>query len=217
MNAGTLWTSLAPLLLAMAPVAMAPVVGLCQDPPPAGQPQASTPRKTIVIADHDWPPYLFAGKQGSPKGIIKEVVELCLPATGYTAEFKFYPINRMFSYLEEGKIDVNIMSFNRQRDRYARYGEETIFVSSYHPFVLAEREIQITSLHGFDDLKLGHLAGLRYSPELLAYVEARIADATAVTTLTQEPLIKILLAGRIGVFVLPRESLACRVKTIGAT
>ena len=163
---------------------------------------------TVVIADHDWAPFLFAGRQDAPKGIVKELMELCLPSTGLRGEFHYYPINRMFAYLEEGRIDVNVMSFSKEREAYAVYGREPIFTSSYRPIVRAESKPEIESLADLDQLRLGHLAGLQVSPEYQAYLEQRRRRASLTTTTTQESLIKMLIAGRIDVFVLPRESLA---------
>jgi ABC-type amino acid transport substrate-binding protein len=122
----------------------------------------------------------------------------------------------MFTYLEEGKIDVNVMSRTAEREAYAGYGRETMFSSSYRPFVRADRNHDIRSLQDLDGLRVGHLAGLECSPAYRSYIDARIAEGTVVVTTTQESLIRMLLADRIDVFVLPRESLSWRVHTMGA-
>jgi ABC-type amino acid transport substrate-binding protein len=175
-------------------------------------PVAGQDEKVVVVADHDWAPFLFAGKKDAPKGIVKELMELCLPSTGFRAEFKHYPINRMFAYLEEGRIDVNVMSFGEDREAYVVYGREPIFTSSYRPFVLAHRDIEVGSMSDLDPLRLGHLAGLHVSPEYQEYLESRRRRGGLTTTTTQESLIRMLLAERIDVFVLPLESLAWRLK-----
>jgi len=171
--------------------------------------------KAVVIADHDWAPFLFAGKRGAPDGIIKELMGLCLPATGFVGDFQYYPIKRMFVYLEKGRIDVNVMSHSAEREAYAMYGREPIFTSTYRPFVLADRDIHADSLSALDPLRLGDLAGLEVSPEYGEYLESRRRRGTLTTTTTQESLIRMLLAGRIDVFVLPRESLAWTLKEGG--
>jgi polar amino acid transport system substrate-binding protein len=169
----------------------------------------------VIIADHDWAPFLFAGKKGAPDGIIKELMARCLPGTGFRGEFRYYPIKRMFSYLEEGRIDVNVMSYSADREAYAVYGREPIFTSSYRPFVRADRDLEIASLSDLDPLRLGHLAGLEVSPEYQDYLESRRRGGSLTTTTTQESLIRMLLADRIDVFVLPRESLAWRLQEMG--
>jgi ABC-type amino acid transport substrate-binding protein len=182
---------------------------------PAAAAQAPEEAVTVRVANHDWPPFLFGDDREHPQGLIRDLLEACLPATGLAHEYHFYPINRVFAYLEEGKLDVNVMSRTPARELFAQYGREPLFTSSYRPVVRASSTVTIESLADLDPLKLGHLAGLRYTPEVLAYVERRVAAGPAVTAPTQESLIQMLLAGRVDVFVIPVESLAWRARQMG--
>ncbi|NJL60269.1 MAG: amino acid ABC transporter substrate-binding protein [Desulfobacteraceae bacterium] len=70
--------------------------------------------RTLNISESDWPPYNFLAKPGAPKGIIKEIFEMCVPPSEYRLKFEFYPVKRMFTYLEEGKIDMNVLSYKKR-------------------------------------------------------------------------------------------------------
>ncbi len=171
--------------------------------------------RVVTVADHDWPPFMFGGKPGQPKGLVKELLELCLPAAGYRPDFRDLPIRRAFAYLQEGRLDVNVMSVSVERQAYALYGSVPLFTSSYRPVVRASSQVEVRSAPDLDPLRLGHLAGLAYSPEFLAYVEGRLEAGTAVTATSQEALLRMLLAGRLDVFVIPRESLVWRARAMG--
>ncbi len=158
----------------------------------------------VVVNDSNWPPYFFAGNPEKPQGFAKELLERCLPETGYEFTFKYYPIQRMFKYIEEGKLDINIFSYTPERESFLVYGKEVLFSTGYKPAVRADSDIQIHSIQDFDGLRLGHLAGLEgaFPEEFQAYLQQREDAGSLITVTHEESLFKMLLADRIDVLVL---------------
>ncbi len=169
----------------------------------------------VKICDADWPPYFFAGKADKPKGLAKEVLEQCFKNMGTKHRFDFYPIGRMFKYMEDGKIDINVFSMEKDRNSFLIYGKEPLFTESYRAFTLKDSAIQIKSLQDFEPLKLGHLVGLRYSKEFTAYVEKREKEGRLVTVTEPEAGLRMLLAKRIDVFVETQSSMLWLAKEQG--
>lgn len=169
---------------------------------------------TLKISENDWPPYFFAGKADSPEGIAKELLKMCISDTGYAYKFNFYPVNRMYSYLEDGKIDIAVFSYKKDREAFLIYGKEPIFSSGYSPFVLASGNIRISSIKDFDNLRIGHLAGLKYSESFLKYIESR---KDIVVTTVGDSCLKMLLSGIIDVFVDTKDTVLWRAKQMNVS
>lgn len=164
-------------------------------------PAKSADEKPIVLNDNDWPPFFFGGRDGGPHGAAKDMLEMCLPATGRRTVFRNFPIKRMRRDIESGDLDVNIYSYEKTRDSYVFFGTEPIFRSSYQPVVRADSTITINRISDFDALKLGHQEGLSYSPAFKAYVEGRAKAGTLDTSDSEESNFKKLLAGRFDIYV----------------
>lgn len=177
---------------------------------------AAAGQGVVTIVENDWPPYYFGGKPGTPAGIAKELLLLCLPETGYTPSFNFYPVKRMYAYLEKGLIDIAVFSHKKERESFLLYGKEPLFSSGYRPVVRAGSNIRIAAIKDFDGLRLGHLAGLRYSKAFKAYVEQRERAGTLVTATTGDSCLRMLLAGMIDVFVDTEDTVLWRAKQADA-
>lgn len=155
----------------------------------------------IVISDPDWPPYFFKGAAYQPPGFAKELISLCVPEAGYRPEFIHFPIKRMRYFMEEGKIDVHIFSYKKERESFLLYAKEPIFSASYRPFVHIDNPIVINQQDDFDGLVLGHLQGLRYSNEFYQYIEQRIEQNAIRVVGSNNALLKLLLDQKIDIFV----------------
>lgn len=167
---------------------------------------------TLVVAETDWPPYFFAGKPNAPEGFGKELLKMVFSEMGYSLDYKFYPVNRMYSYLQNGEIDICIFSYNKERDDFLLYAREPLFVSGYRPVVRSGQDIQISSLKDFDSLRIGHLAGLKYSKDYFEYIENRKTSGSLVTTTTGDGCLKMLIAGIIDIFVDTSETTLWRAR-----
>jgi len=172
--------------------------------------------RVLNIIENDWPPYYFAGKSNKPEGFAKELLKNCIPEKEYSSQFNFYPVKRMYAYLETGKIDIALFSYKKKREAIVHYGKEPIFSSGYRAVVLADSDIQIRDIKDFDKLRIGHLAGLRYSKSFLEYIEKRKEEGTLTVTTLGNSCLKMLLAGMIDVFVDTSDTTLWRAKQMNA-
>jgi polar amino acid transport system substrate-binding protein len=173
--------------------------------------------KKIIVIENDWPPYYFGRNSFELPGFARELIDNCIGRTGYTADYRFYPVKRMYFYLEKGDIDIALFSYRKSREDLVFYGKEPLFSSGYRPVVRKYSGISIQSLKDFDPLRLGHLAGLRYSPEFFEYVRKRGEEGTLVTTTVENGSLRMLLKGMIDVFVDTRDSVIWRARRMGVT
>jgi ABC-type amino acid transport substrate-binding protein len=177
-----------------------------------GTASAAEERPILTVVENDWPPYFFAGKADAPEGFAKELLKPCLEQAGYGHKFEFYPVKRMYSYLETGKLDIALFSYKKSREALVEYGREPIFSSGYWPIVRADSDIRIESLSDFDGLKLCHLAGLRYSKEFLEYIKKRQQAGTLVVSTLGSSCLKMLLEGIVDVYVDTKDTSLWRAK-----
>jgi polar amino acid transport system substrate-binding protein len=170
---------------------------------------------TLRIIENDWPPYYFNQKPEGLPGFARELLELCLPWQGYRTEFTFYPVKRMYTYLEKGELDIALFSYRKSRESLVHYGQEPLFASGYRPVVRAGSGIEIRDIDDFDDLRIGHLAGLRYSKSFLAYIEKRRAAGTLITTTTGNSCLRMLVDDMIDIFVDTEDTIRWRAQQMG--
>lgn len=159
------------------------------------------PRAPIEINFPDFPPYYFKDAQGKRTGITTETLTLCLNEIKRPFVFIDLPIERMQISMQEGFIDIHTYSYSKGRESFVDYGHQELFRTEYRPFVLADSRIQIHSVTDFDKLRLGHIIGLRYSPEFMNYVEGRRKRKNIDEAANTEQNFRKLLAGRIDTFV----------------
>jgi polar amino acid transport system substrate-binding protein len=172
---------------------------------------------SIVLNDNPWPPFFFEGKTDSPPGIGKELLQRCLPAVGRRGAFVPHPIKRMRRNMETGELDINVYSYEPDRESFLLFGKEPIFVSEYRPVVRVDSPIRITKIADFEGLRLGYLSGLVYSPEFKDYVEKRQAAGTLDITYSDESNIMKLIGGRLDVFVSSAPTVVWLAKVLGVS
>lgn len=172
---------------------------------------------TVRLNDNDWPPYFFGGRQGEPRGLAKELLEICMPTTGYQFQFTFYPIKRMRKYMESGELDINIYSYRPSRELFLIFGKEPIFSASYKPVARKESNISINSINDFEKYLVGHLLGFRYSPEFYNYIQHREKQGSLLTTSKSEYILELLMERRIDVYVETTAGALYYAKKLGIT
>ena len=172
-------------------------------------------KERLRINDNDWPPYFFGGRDGTPKGIAKELLHHCLLKNGYDFTFSFYPINRMHKYMASGILDINVYSYKPERTGYLIYGNEPLFSAGYRPVVRSTETRTIGNLSDFDPLMLGHLHGLRYSDEFYLYILSREERGELITASDSNSLLNLLIHKRIDTFVSITDSILWTAKSMG--
>jgi polar amino acid transport system substrate-binding protein len=163
----------------------------------AGAPAAAqAAAKQLNFNSNEWPPYFT-----DDRGLARDLLQTCLPAAGYTPRFSAVSVEQMFPAIQSGVLDGHVMSRTAERERYIEFGHELLFRDSYHPVVRRGSGIRVGSLRDLDKLRLGHLSGVRYSPEYLEYVHRRREAGTLVEVGSNEEILALLLDGKVDVFV----------------
>jgi polar amino acid transport system substrate-binding protein len=153
----------------------------------------------VALNSLRWPPY-FLDDANRP-GFARELLDTCVSAQGYETRFSPLPIEEMYSSLRSGVLDAHVLSYDKSREGFVFYGKAPLFSDTYRPVVRAGTGIKISSLADFDRLRIGHLKGLRYTEAYHDYVNRRIEAGGVVEADTNEQLLKLLLEGKVDVFV----------------
>jgi ABC-type amino acid transport substrate-binding protein len=180
--------------------ATSPAADAPDDASPSKAAPSAAALEPIIVNDSDWPPMFFAGAPGKEPGFVKELLSTCAPASGRTLRFQHFSIKRTLSKLESGDLDVNVFSPSPERREFLWFGQEALFYSEYRPAVLTTSKIDIRSLSDFDQLRVGYLDGLSYSKEFKDYIAKRAGRGVEAVN-DEEAMMRMLLAGRIDVFV----------------
>lgn len=163
---------------------------------PGAAQEAPSAEKLLNLSDSDWPPYYLPDG-----GFAREMLDTCLGEAGYTTRYRTVSIEQAYEGLRRGVVDAHIFSRRPDREAFLIFGSEPLFHDAYQPIVLAGKAAAIDSLEDFDELRLGHLAGLRYDEEFLAYVQQRRNAGRLVQVASNEDLLDALIGGKIDVFV----------------
>lgn len=151
-------------------------------------------QSTVIINDVAWPPYFFIGNKAVREGIAKELLNICIQQAGYKTEFRRLPIKRTHLYMEHGDIDVTIYSYQKPREKFLVYAKESLFSSEYGFMVRADSDIKITNLTDLAPYKIGHLAGLSYTPELMKIIKTKAKNKQLTTGYSLTAMFSQLLA-----------------------
>lgn len=172
-------------------------------------------QQPIVINDPEWPPYFFAGRPENPPGLMKEILTECSARLQIPFEFKHQPIERMQVGMEQGTLDINIFSYKKEREKVMDFGKEVMLTSRYIPIVRADANYSIKTIKDFDQYRLGHTIGLRYSKEFYDYILKRKAAQNLDESSKEEFNIRKLDAKRIDIFVSTDSTILWVAKRIG--
>lgn len=66
----------------------------------------SKPTKTLRIAYMEFPPITYRNEAGEPSGSMIDITRMVVEEAGYTPEFIYLPVSRVYLYLSNGQIDV---------------------------------------------------------------------------------------------------------------
>ncbi len=171
----------------------------------------------IVISDNNWKPWYFSGVTEGKSGFAKDVIGFCASRTEFAPTFRLFPIERMKAMMKRGRMEGAIFSFKPHRKSFLVYSNEPIFRESYVPFVRADSGTTIKKIEDFNNLRLGHLHGLTYSPEFFTYIQKRRDNRTLDVTTSNDANIQKLVAGKIDVFVDTIGSIRWRAAELGVS
>lgn len=175
--------------------------------------------KKIIINDVDWPPYFFLENQSKYPGLGKEIINHCLSEYKYLADYRLLPIKRTHVFMETGAIDVTVYSYKTAREAFLVYGKEPLYSTEYGFMVRSDSKIKINSLADLEPLRIGHLAGLSYTPELLEIINQKIDAEQAVVANSMQSVFSQLLAKtpRIDIMANTKSTFHWQAKLLGVS
>lgn len=175
--------------------------------------------RPLKVYTPDWPPfYIQEGGGGANRGMAWDILATCTRSIDPSAVFDNYPIRRMMKLMEEGELDVNIMSFKPDREKIVSYGREVIFENNYVIIVGNHVTKPIRKLSDLDTLSIAQLVGLRPSDTFKAWFDKRLGNKGGKETLqlnSEEQILKMLANGRIDATVASEAEFKWRSQRLG--
>jgi ABC-type amino acid transport substrate-binding protein len=157
--------------------------------------------RAMTISTPDWPPfYIHDSDDTDARGLAWDVLRICSVKNNVNPIYEMYPIRRMFKYMENGDLDLNIMSYKSDRAKALAYGSEVVFENTYGIWTRASLRNKVTSLADITHLSIAQLIGLRPSDEVKALLEARLKNPQSQETLIlndPDQVVKMLATDRI--------------------
>lgn len=130
-------------------------------------------KQRLVLNNIHWPPYLFKTRNTRYPGFATEILSGCYNTLGYRPEYIDLPVKRTHFYMKSGELDISIYSFKPERAQFVFYAKIPIFTSEYGFVVAKDSDIQIDKLDDLANYRIGHLAGLSHTPELIEIIEQK--------------------------------------------
>lgn len=175
--------------------------------------------KPLSVYTPDWPPfYIQEADQGNSRGMAWDVLATCSRRIDKNPVFDNYPIRRMIKKMEDGELDLNIMSFKEDRLRIMAYGKEIIFENDYIIITGSHVTKPIRRLSDLNDLSVAQLVGLRPSDEFKRWFDDRLKNKSGKETFllnSEEQILKMLANGRVDATVASRAEVKWRSKRLG--
>lgn len=177
--------------------------------------------RTLSVYTPDWPPfYIQEPGQENSRGLAWDVLATCSRRIDANPVFDNYPIRRMVKKMEDGELDLNIMSFKEDRLRLMAYGKEVIFENDYIIITGSHVTKPIRKLSDLNDLSVAQLVGLRPSDEFKRWFDERLKNKSGKDTFqlnSEEQILKMLANGRVDATVASRAEVKWRSKRLGLT
>ncbi len=150
-----------------------------------------------------WHPFSFRDEQQQLQGLDIDLLEAIFNRAGFHANYSEMPWARVLRELEFGTIQLT-MSANQtaERDLYARFtlpyrNEETVLLIRRQDKGRWQEITQLSDLLSRPDFTIGLLRDFDYGTDFRTFMQSSQMQQRLLVRLKMEPLIKLLLAGRI--------------------
>lgn len=150
-----------------------------------------------------WHPFSFRDQQQQLQGLDIDLLEAIFNRAGFHANYSEMPWARVLRELEFGTIQLT-MSANQtaERDLYARFtlpyrNEETVLLIRRQDKGRWQEITQLSDLLSRPDFTIGLLRDFDYGTDFRTFMQSPQMQQRLLVRLKMEPLIKLLLAGRI--------------------
>lgn len=160
-------------------------------------------QESLLVGWSSWHPFSFRDEQQQLQGLDIDLLEAIFNRAGFHANYSEMPWARVLRELEFGTIQLT-MSANQtaERDLYARFtlpyrNEETVLLVRRQDKGCWQEITQLSDLLSRPDFTIGLLRDFDYGTDFRTFMQSPQMRQRLLVRLKMEPLIKLLLAGRI--------------------
>ncbi|MGL6509208.1 substrate-binding periplasmic protein [Aeromonas hydrophila] len=160
-------------------------------------------QESLLVGWSSWHPFSFRDEQQQLQGLDIDLLEAIFNRAGFHANYSEMPWARVLRELELGTIQLT-MSANQtaERDLYARFtlpyrNEETVLLIRRQDKGRWQEITQLSDLLSRPDFTIGLLRDFDYGTDFRTFMQSPQMQQRLLVRLKMEPLIKLLLAGRI--------------------
>ncbi|MEE9694867.1 substrate-binding periplasmic protein [Aeromonas hydrophila] len=160
-------------------------------------------QESLLVGWSSWHPFSFRDEQQQLQGLDIDLLEAIFNRAGFHANYSEMPWARVLRELEFGTIQLT-MSANQtaERDLYARFtlpyrNEETVLLIRRQDKGRWQEITQLSDLLSRPDFTIGLLRDFDYGTDFRTFMQSSQMQQRLLVRLKMEPLIKLLLAGRI--------------------
>ncbi|MFM4808290.1 substrate-binding periplasmic protein [Aeromonas hydrophila] len=160
-------------------------------------------QESLLVGWSSWHPFSFRDEQQQLQGLDIDLLEAIFNRAGFHANYSEMPWARVLRELEFGTIQLT-MSANQtaERDLYARFtlpyrNEETVLLIRRQDKGRWQEITQLSDMLSRPDFTIGLLRDFDYGTDFRTFMQSPQMQQRLLVRLKMEPLIKLLLAGRI--------------------
>ncbi|HHQ4509388.1 TPA: substrate-binding periplasmic protein [Aeromonas hydrophila] len=160
-------------------------------------------QESLLVGWSSWHPFSFRDERQQLQGLDIDLLEAIFNQAGFHANYSEMPWARVLRELEFGTIQLT-MSANQtaERDLYARFtlpyrNEETVLLIRRQDKGRWQEITQLSDLLSRPDFTIGLLRDFDYGTDFRTFMQSPQMQQRLLVRLKMEPLIKLLLAGRI--------------------
>lgn len=160
-------------------------------------------QESLLVGWSSWHPFSFRDQQQQLQGLDIDLLEAIFNRAGFHANYSEMPWARVLRELEFGTIQLT-MSANQTAERtlYARFtlpyrNEETVLLIRRQDKGRWQEITQLSDLLSRPDFTIGMLRDFDYGTDFRTFMQSSQMQQRLLVRLKMEPLIKLLLAGRI--------------------
>lgn len=141
--------------------------------------------KPLLVNAVDWPPFFIRKSSAGLPGFARELLDSCLPKTGYVARYEWLPVKRTYQYMQQGKLDLAVYSQKPEREPYIYYSNTPMFSSELGFAVRSDFKPDGNEFSDVKPFRIGYLAGLALTPELNDLLEQKRSAGRAAVEVFQ--------------------------------
>lgn len=174
-------------------------------------------KKTLLLNDIDWPPFLFSRENERYIGIGKEIINQCLDEMGYPIDYLKLPVKRTHVQMQNGDLDISLYSYKKAREDFVYYSKVPIFISEYGFAVAKDSKVAINQISDLEKYYIGHLGGLTHTPEVLKIIEDKRKIDEVIESYNIDIMLRQLInvPSRIDIIPNSKETFLWRAKELG--